>query len=103
MAIRPLADAELSEAQFAKLIFSTSARNPGLAHMLGFKLVYHTYRPLKSAAGFPDYVLARERVIFAELKTEKGKPSEFQREWLGGLRAAGAEAYLWRPSDFSEG
>lgn len=60
---------------------------------------YHTYRSKKSPSGFPDEVWARERVIFAELKREGGKPSEAQRDWLRALLAASAEVYLLRPSD----
>jgi len=50
--------------------------------------------------GFPDLVLCRPpRLIFAELKSERGKPSDDQREWLDALRGCGVEVYLWRPSD----
>lgn len=50
--------------------------------------------------GFPDLVLCRPpRLIFAELKSERGKPSTDQMEWLDALRACGVEVYLWRPSD----
>lgn len=52
--------------------------------------------------GFPDLVMWRERVIYAELKTERGKVAGSQRMVLLGLRAAGAEVYLWRPSDWDE-
>ncbi len=70
----------------------------GLAPMLGWRLCYHTLRSKGSQSGFPDRVLVRERVIFAELKREKGVVSDHQREWLDGLAAAGAEVYLWLPS-----
>jgi len=51
--------------------------------------------------GFPDLVLCRPpRLIFAELKSERGKPSTDQMEWLDALRACGVEVYLWRPSDW---
>ncbi len=74
----------------------------GLAPMLGWRLCYHTLRSKGSQSGFPDRVLVRERVIFAELKREKGVPTPAQIEWLNGLAAAGAEVYLWRPSDLDE-
>ncbi len=74
----------------------------GLAPMLGWRLCYHTLRSKGSQSGFPDRVLVRERIIFAELKREKGVVTPGQVEWLNGLAAAGAEVYLWRPSDLDE-
>lgn len=60
---------------------------------------YHTYRSDKSEPGFPDLLLVRpQRVIFAELKTDRGKLSQPQRRWLellGGCDSV--ETYLWRP------
>ena len=52
------------------------------------------------AAGFPDLVLAHKvkGLVFAELKTEKGKTSIAQGHWLAIL-SPHAECYLWRPSD----
>ena len=54
--------------------------------------------------GFPDLVLAkRNRVVFAELKAEKGQLSAVQQEWLAVLRTVrGARTFLWRPSDWPE-
>jgi len=60
---------------------------------------------IQGDAGFPDLVLARPRageLIFAELKREKGRVSVMQKVWLRTLAAAGAEAYLWYPSDMPE-
>jgi hypothetical protein len=83
-----------------------------LALLLGWRVAHfhdsrREVRPGKfvgdtTAAGFPDLVLARDRIIYAELKREKGKPTRAQREWLDALRAAGGEAYLWRPSDWPQ-
>lgn len=53
-------------------------------------------------SGFPDLVLARERVIFSELKAEKGKLTELQEHWQVVLREAGVEVYCWKPSQFEE-
>lgn len=50
-------------------------------------------------AGFPDLVLLRDRLILAELKTDRGRPTPDQLAWLARARAAGIEAYLWRPTD----
>lgn len=55
------------------------------------------------AARFPNLILVRERVVFAKLKGTRGKVSEEQRAWLEALEAAGAEAYVWRASDWHDG
>lgn len=99
-------DADMTEAEFRKLLFSQARDRPGLIVHTGWDLHYHTYRSFKSPTGFPDDVLVRprdRRVVFVETKTEKGKPSDDQRVWLAKLAAAGAETYLWRPSDLSCG
>lgn len=93
----PLAD--LTEKEWEAQLFNSQK---GLAPALGWKLIYHTLRSKGSRSGFPDRVLVRDRVVYAEMKTEKGPTSDTQREWLTGLAAAGAETYLWRPSDLDE-
>jgi len=64
-------------------------------------LVYFTWSSLHSPAGFPDLVLCRPpRLIIAELKSARGKPSQRQQVWLTRLkRCPGVESYLWRPED----
>lgn len=73
----------------------------GLAVRLGWRS-YHVLRSKGSKAGFPDRVCYRDRVIYAELKASKGKPSDYQVETLTALAKAGAEVYLWRPDDLEE-
>ena len=71
-----------------------------LARTLGWRC-YHTHNSQHSAAGFPDLTLARgERLLFAELKTTKGRTTAAQEEWLRALSVAGAETYLWRPGEW---
>jgi hypothetical protein len=70
-----------------------------LATALGWTY-FHTHDSRRSPKGFPDLVLARERVIFAELKREREEPTQEQILWFYTLRDAGAEWYLWRPSDW---
>ena len=73
-----------------------------LAKMFGW-LYYHTWRSIHSPAGFPDCVMVRKgRVIFAELKSEKGKVSPIQQEWLDALEESPIEVYLWKPDQFEE-
>lgn len=90
---------EILEKDWDSQLFNTQR---GLAPNLGWTLTYHTLKSKGSRSGFPDRVLIRERVIFAELKREKTKPTEEQVRFLDGLAAAGAEVYLWRPSDLDE-
>lgn len=74
------------------------------ARLLGY-LVYHTRDSRRSARGFPDLVLVRAmdgRLIFAELKSSRGRVTAEQQAWLHALRAAGQRAYLWRPADWAD-
>ncbi len=52
--------------------------------------------------GWPDLVLVRERVVYAELKADDGYLSEAQKDVRDALRDAEAEWYLWRPRDWAE-
>jgi len=72
-----------------------------LCKLFGWKM-YFSWTSIHSPRGFPDLVLAnpeQKRVIFAELKREKGKLTGHQEEWLNALDGAGAEVYVWRPGD----
>jgi len=85
-----------------------------LAHLGGWR-VHHTRpawtgkgwrTPIQGDPGFLDLVLVRKRgkrvrVIIAELKSDKGRVTDDQREWLGLLEGCkGVEVYLWRPTNF---
>jgi hypothetical protein len=66
-------------------------------------LVFHPWTSVRSAAGWPDIVALRaERIVIAELKSERGKTTQAQEAWLEAWRAAGAEVHLWRPSDLRD-
>ena len=57
----------------------------------------------RDASGFPDLVAVRgSRVVWAELKRERGRLSVAQSAWLRDLEAAGQEVYVWRPVDWPE-
>lgn len=98
---RALLDEDIPEKQLQQDVMD-------LARRLGWS-AYHPWDSRRSACGFPDVTLARAsnvggRVIFAELKTEKGKLTPDQERWLAVLAATGCvETYLWRPSDWSSG
>ncbi len=76
------------------------ARVRKLASDLGW-LDYHTHDSRRSEAGFPDLVLVRERVVYVELKTNKGRLTAAQKDWIDRLKEAGAEVRVWRPSDWA--
>lgn len=64
---------------------------------------YHTHDARRSPEGFPDLVLVRPpEIIYAELKSERGRETLRQGVWLSTLRACNQEVYLWRPSDWPE-
>lgn len=63
---------------------------------------------IQGHAGWPDLVLVRaSRLIFAELKVGKNKPTREQNAWIQALLDARAgsphvEVYEWRPEQWSE-
>lgn len=80
----------------------------------------------RDAAGFPDLVLVRgPELIYAELKTDRGRTSAEQDGWLDALRVVAeavrhvadtalnedlapeagypaVDVYIWRPRDFDD-
>ncbi len=95
----------LSEAEFQTQVIQ-------LARLLGWRVYHsrpaqyrdgHWHTPLQGDAGLPDLILCKPpRLIFAELKSERGRVRAEQQAWLDALRqCAGVEVYLWRPSDWA--
>lgn len=83
-----------------------------LAHVYGY-MVHHdlpsqrangAWSTLVSGdVGFPDLVLAKAgRIIFIELKAERGAQSIPQMDWQREL-GDGVEYYLWKPTDWNNG
>lgn len=78
-----------------------------LAKLHGWKY-YFTWKSYHSPKGFPDMVLVRgTRLIFAELKKNKGKVTPEQCGWLDALSQIQSvfhsiEVYVWRPSDWDD-
>lgn len=72
-----------------------------LATLAGW-LTHHEYDSRRSSPGYPDLTLVKPpRVIFAELKTARGRVRLEQRRWLDALaRCPGVEAVIWRPQDW---
>lgn len=71
------------------------------ARLMGWK-IYHPFDSRRSTPGYPDLTLCRRgRAIFAELKTDTGKLSPYQRDWITELeQVEGIEVYIWRPADW---
>ena len=76
-----------------------------MARQLGLK-AYHPWKlhARRASEGYPDWTIAGPRgVIFRELKTQRGKVTPAQREWLDTLIDGGADAAVWRPSHLLDG
>jgi hypothetical protein len=87
----------MSEAQLQQMVID-------LAHWAGF-MHWHVTDPRRSRPGFPDLVLVHTRngrLIFAELKSEKGRIRPEQQVWLEHL-GHHHEVYLWRPQHWESG
>lgn len=109
---------------------SEAAFQQQVVNLAGFYAwrAYHTHDSRRSQAGFPDLVLVRgPELIFAELKTDKGRVRPEQQEWIAALEHVSrnyrnaielleedvadgthdptdgcVDVYLWRPADFDE-
>lgn len=92
---------DVSEAAFqAEVIELARMLNWRVAHFRPAQTTHGWRTPVAAdGKGFPDLVLARDRVIYAELKSTSGRTTAEQDDWLDALRRAGQEAYLWRPAD----
>lgn len=85
-------------------------------------LCYHTHRSERSEPGFPDLTLVHpktNRLVFAELKKEKGHLTDHQKTWHQALLGVWVRiedvdalddrcqpifsAHIWRPSDLLSG
>ena len=87
-------------------------RNWRLAHFRPARTEKGWRTPMQGDAGFPDLVLLRApRLVFAELKSDTGRLTPAQREWIDELaRQRDAwdvldphppvEVYVWRPGDW---
>ena len=70
-------------------------------------LCYHTFDSRRSQPGYPDLTMVRmwgcsHKVIFAELKRQKGQLTTEQKKWLDALSLAGQAVFVWYPSDLPQ-
>ncbi len=80
-----------------------------VAHFRGVRVqrkngeVYHETPVQADGKGFPDLVLTRPgRLVFVELKAERGRLSLDQERWVNALKDCGQEVYVFRPSMWSQ-
>ena len=87
---------KMSERELSKQIVAAARDNNWLC--------YHTFLSKWSKPGFPDLCMVRDgKLLFWELKSDVGKVSEAQTEWLAELAAVpGVDARVVRPSDLEE-
>ena len=104
MTNRAIMDKSMSELDFARAVVD-------LALSCGWKVRQEppwraSCRKDDSAKGFPDLVLVDSaRVLFVELKRQRGRLSGRQEEWKSALEHAArwnqyVEYHIWRPSDW---
>jgi hypothetical protein len=83
-----------------------------LASLLKWRTAH--FRPARTAAGwrtavsgdgkgFPDIILARDRLVAIEAKAERGLLSLEQVVWRDALIAAGVEYHLFKPEHWLNG
>ena len=109
-------NSDISEKELLAMVVELAQRCGWLAAHFRPAMTQHGWRTaVQGNAGFPDLVLVRgKRLIFAELKSEKGKLTEEQSAWINDLRGCHIlplgweeepplpEVYIWRPSQFDE-
>lgn len=95
----------LSGEQLAKLELEKDfqQRVVQFARLNGWKVYAVPDSRRATLAGYPDLTMwhpKQGRILWAELKREKGKTSPAQDEVIEELRKSGAEVHVWRPSDW---
>ena len=85
-----------------------------MAQLFGWKVAH--FRPARTekgwvtpvaadGKGFPDLCMVHpdKGILFAELKSEKGRVTREQGDWLIAIQHASGNAFLWCPSDWRDG
>lgn len=81
----------ITEAQFQK-------RVTDLCNLLGLKVFHSGDSRRDTGAGFPDLVIVGKPgrgVLFAELKTDKGRLTREQTDWLQALQDSRGDEWSW--------
>jgi hypothetical protein len=64
---------------------------------------FHPFDSRRSKEGWPDWAIVGSRIIYRELKAERGRVSPAQRTVGELLTGAGGDWAVWRPSDLISG
>jgi hypothetical protein len=64
---------------------------------------YHTRDSRGSSRGYPDLVIVGTSILYAELKTDRGRLTVDQVAWQRAILAADGRWALWRPADWHSG
>lgn len=101
-----IAQLPITEADWSKRVLDA-------AKLFGWRIAH--FRPAQTSKGWrtpvqgdgrgwPDLVLLRPpRLILAELKSDSGRVSLDQSNWIAQLaEVPGIEVYIWRPSDWED-
>ena len=96
-----LAENLISESEFQQSVVA--------AFLAAGWTVYHNPDSRRSSAGWPDLQLLKPagphgpaQLVFAELKTARGRLSRTQKAIAQALTDAGQEVYIWRPADWPQ-
>ena len=90
----------INEKAFQTIVITTARENGWM--------VYHTYDSRKSEPGFPDLCMVKNGfIMFVELKTDKGKVTSTQRQWIEQFlihqnRCQNSIVEIWRPHIWEE-
>lgn len=88
----------MTEAELLSTVLAIAKRHGWLA--------YHTHDSRRSQAGYPDLTLVhatRGRLLFRELKSQRGRLRPEQLTWLEAIYAVGQDVGVWRPMDLLNG
>jgi hypothetical protein len=95
-----------TEAAFQARVFAFAREHgwavlhvPRVSVRRGGKLV-HLTATVGDGRGFVDAVLVRDRVLFRELKSDRGTLDPEQTRWRDRLHAANADWAVWKPKDW---
>jgi VRR-NUC domain len=95
--------ASMREEDLLVSITCGTRNRPGLCRLHKLKW-YHPYDSRRSASGWPDLAIAGPGgILFAELKSQSGRVSPAQKEWISVLESSGQAVFTWRPADLLSG